>query len=139
MMGTPDPGYPQPTRTATNAPLLDAWQRGELLIQRCGNCRAQVFFPREMCPVCWSIRLEWGKSTGTGRIVSFTRIHRHLHPAFASETPTILAEVALDDGAVMLARVVTGERESVASGMRVELLSMPQAARYPLPTFRLAR
>jgi uncharacterized OB-fold protein len=137
-MDTPNPEYPQPTRTPTNAPLLDAWQRGELLIQHCDDCRAQVFFPREMCPTCWSTRLTWRASRGVGRIVAFTRVMRHIHPAFAAEAPTVLAEIVLDDGATMLARVVTGEPDKVASGMRVELVPAPDAARYPLPTFRPA-
>jgi uncharacterized OB-fold protein len=131
--------YPQPTRSATNAPLLDAWQRGELVVQHCDDCAAQVFFPREMCPVCWSTRLSWQRSSGTGRIVSFARVHRHIHPAFVSETPTIFAELALDDGIAMLARVITSDPDAVHSGMRVELLPLPDAARYPLPTFRPAK
>lgn len=130
--------YPRPTRSATNAPLLDAWQRGELVIQHCDDCAAQVFFPREMCPVCWSERLSWRQSSGTGRIASFARVHRHIHPVFASEVPTIFAELALDDGTVMLARVITSHPDAVRNGMRVELLPLPDAARYPLPTFRPA-
>jgi len=35
-----------------------------------------------------------------------------------------------------MARVATGEPASIASGMQVELVPMPEAARYPLPTFR---
>jgi uncharacterized OB-fold protein len=128
--------YPQPTRSAANAPLLDAWQRGELVIQHCEDCDAQVFFPREMCPVCWSTRLAWRESAGIGKVVSYTIVHRHIHPAFAGEVPTVFAEIALDDSASMLARIVTDKLDKVASGMRVELLPLPDAARYPLPTFR---
>ena len=52
---------------------------------------------------------------------------------------TILAEITLDDGGAMLARVITSEPAAVASGMRVELVPMPEAARFPLPTFRPAK
>ena len=130
--------YPQPTRSATNAPLLDAWQRGELVVQHCDDCGASVFFPREMCSVCWSPRLSWRPSHGAGRIVSFARVHRHIHPAFAGEA-TIFAELALDDGILMLARVITADPGAICSGMRVELVPLPEAARYPLPTFRAVK
>ena len=130
--------YPQPTRTAANAPLLDGWRQGELMLQRCDACAADVFFPRERCPVCWSMRLSWRRGVGTGRIVSFTVVHRHIHPAFAAEAPTVFAEIALDDGGAMLARVITLAPQALASGMQVELVPLPDAARYPLPTFRPA-
>jgi uncharacterized OB-fold protein len=106
------------------------------MLQRCDDCAADVFFPREMCPVCWSTRLSWRRSSGNGKIVSFTRVHRHIHPAFANETPTIFAEIVLDDGGAMLARVITTAPDAIRSGMRVELLPLPAAARFPLPTFR---
>ena len=130
------PEYPQPTRTPANAPLLDAWAKGELLLQQCDDCAAKVFFPRELCPACWSPRLAWKPSAGTGTIVSYTRIHRQIHAAFAAEVPTLLAEVKLDDGWLMIARVLARDHASVASGTRVQLVAMPEAARFPLPTFR---
>jgi len=128
--------YPQPTRTPANAPLLDAWARGELVLQQCEECAAKVFFPRELCPACWSPRLAWKASSGRGTVVSFTRIHRHIHAAFAAEVPSLLAEVQLDDGWLMLARVLATKPDAVASGTRVELVPLPEAARFPLPTFR---
>jgi len=130
------PEYPQPTRTPANAPLLDAWARGELLLQQCEDCGAKVFFPRELCPACWSPRLAWKRSAGTGTIVSWTRIHRHIHAAFTAEAPTLLAEVKLDDGWLMIARILAKDGAAVASGTRVEPVPMPDAARFPLPTFR---
>jgi uncharacterized OB-fold protein len=129
--------YPQPTRTSANAPLLDAWARGELMLQQCEDCAARVFFPRELCPSCWSPRLAWRPSSGQGTVVSFARIHRHIHAAFAAEVPTLLAEVKLDDGWLMIARVLASGTAAIASGKRVELVPMPDAARFPLPTFRV--
>lgn len=129
--------YPQPTRTPANAPLLDAWARGELLLQRCEECAARVYFPRELCPGCWSPRLVWTRSTGTGTVLSFTRVHRHIHAAFAAEAPTLLAEVKLDDGWVMIARVLAPRPGALVTGARVELVPMPEAARFALPTFRV--
>ena len=130
------PGYPRPTRTPANAPLLDAWARGELILQQCEACGAKVFFPRELCPGCWSPRLVWRPSPGRGTIVSFTRIHRQIHASFSAEPPTLLAEVKLDDGWLMLARVLAERNDAVASGTRVALVPLPEAARFPLPTFR---
>ena len=130
--------YPEPTLTSTNAPLLEGWRRGELMLQHCAACRAVIFFPRHMCPQCWSSQIEWKRSSGLGKIVSYSYVYSQVAAPFTAEAPTILAEVALEDGGAMLARVITSEPAAIKSGMRVELLPMPEAARYPLPTFRPA-
>ncbi|HYK13179.1 MAG TPA: OB-fold domain-containing protein [Burkholderiales bacterium] len=128
--------YPEPTLTSTNAPLIEGWRGGELMLQHCNQCHEVIFFPRHLCPHCWSTDLEWKRSSGRGRIVSYSQVYSQVAAPFAAEAPTLLAEIALDDGGAMLARVITSDPAAIKSGMRVELLPMPEAARYPLPTFR---
>ena len=127
--------YPEPTVTEVNRPLIEAWQRGKLVLQHCGDCGLIVFFPRALCPRCWSEKLEWKPSDGRGTIVSFSRVYSHVTEPFASESPIVFAEIALEDGGAMLSRVVTTQPEEIESGLRVELVPMPDAARYPLPTY----
>ncbi|MCE9641153.1 MAG: zinc ribbon domain-containing protein [Betaproteobacteria bacterium] len=134
-----DSAYPQPTLTSTNAPLIEGWRRGELMLQHCNACHAVIFFPRHMCPTCWSVDIAWKRSSGRGKIVSYSHVYSHVTPPFSAEAPTILAEIVLDDGGAMLARVISSEPAAIASNMRVELLPMPEAAQYPLPTFRPAK
>jgi uncharacterized OB-fold protein len=117
--------------------MLTAWRReGILLLQRCQDCGAAIFYPRSVCPHCWSPRLAWFRAAGTGRVVSFSRVHRGLPEAFQPDAPIVLAEVALAEGALMIARVVASAPEEVASGMAVRLVAREDAARFPLPTFR---
>lgn len=130
------PAYPEPALTSTNRPLIEGWRRGELMLQRCSACSEIIFFPRELCPRCWSSELTWERSSGKGMVVSFSRVYSHVTEPFVAESPTVLAEIALTDGGVLLARVITSEPEAVQSGIGVELVPMPEAARYPLPTFR---
>ena len=134
-MSTPA-AYPEPTLTETNRPLIEAWNRGELVLQHCADCAFIVFPPRTLCPRCWSEALAWKRSDGTGVIVSYSRVYSHVTEPFASESPIVLAEIGLEDGGALLARVVTSTPESIESGMRVELVPMPDAARYTLPAFR---
>ena len=75
--------------------------------------------------------------SGIGKIVSFSLVMRPNHPAFATEVPIILAEIALDEGASLLGRIIEPDAARVHSGAKVALLAMPEAARYPMPTFRL--
>lgn len=130
---------PQPRETPTNAPMLAAWRdHGRLALQRCEDCGKAIFYPRSACPHCHGAALSWFTATGLGRIVSFSRVHRGLPEAFQAEAPIVLAEIALDDGVLMIARLVTADPAAIATGQPVRLVTAGDAARYPLPTFRPA-
>ena len=131
--------YPQPDRDADNQPLLDGWRQGQLMLQRCADCGRDFFYPRPICPNCWSAAVRWHGATGKGTIVSFSLVHRPNHRAFFDETPIVLAEVLLEEDVALLARVVNVEPAEVRIGMTVALLSAVEAAPYPLPTFEPSR
>jgi len=115
--------------------MLSAWREGALALQQCAKCREIFFYPRALCPRCWSTALSWIRSDGRGRIVSYTHIHRGLPDAFAAEAPITVAEIETTEGATLLARVVCHDPASVRSDGAVELMRLPDALRYPLPTF----
>ncbi|TEA78915.1 Zn-ribbon domain-containing OB-fold protein [Allopusillimonas ginsengisoli] len=117
-----------------NRTYLEGWKNGSLMLQQCAGCHAMIFYPRPMCPHCWSDSLSWIKASGRGRVVSYSMIHRPNHPSFNDETPIALAEIVLEEGPTLLARVLS---QDVKSGMAVELANDPESvARYPLPIFR---
>ncbi len=130
--------YPSPREDADNTAFLASWRKGELLIQRCGGCGKSVFYPRPVCPHCWSEPLESRNACGRGRIVSYSLVHRPNDPAFNDEVPIILVEVALEEGALLLARIVGCDPTQVRSGLAVELPPADVCRRYPLPVFHLA-
>jgi uncharacterized protein len=130
--------YPRPRLDEINRTYLDAWRGGRLMLQHCGHCDALVYYPRPLCPNCWSDWLEWRECSGDGRIVSFSLVYRPNHASFFDEVPIVLAEIRLKEGASMLARVVCNAPETVCSGQGVRLLPPESASRYPLPTFGLA-
>ncbi len=135
-MTTGTPKYPLPVADADNRRFLEEWQQGRLSLQHCRACDRSIFYPRPICPYCWSDDLEWRRSTGRGEIVSFSRIHRPNHEAFAAETPVLLAEVRLHEGASLLARIVGDD--PVRSGAPVELVADGWARQgLPLPVFRV--
>jgi len=129
-----DYGYPQPVRSPDNAVYLDGWKEGKLMLQKCCECKKPIFFPRPMCPHCWSDQLEWIQSTGRGEVVSYSLIHRPNHPSFNDEVPIALAEIVLDEGVALLARVLEA---TPSTGMKVNLATESEVtSRYPLPVFR---
>ena len=129
--------YPQPMVTEINRPFIEGWQRGELLLQRCRSCDFPVFFPRPHCPRCWSTDLEWQLCVGRGTIVAHTLVYSHVTEPFVNEVPVLFAEISLDGGWTMLARVINPRSVELRSGIPVELVSRGDALRFPLPTFQV--
>ena len=130
--------YPAPREDSDNADFLDAWRRGRLLLQLCGSCGKSIFYPRPLCPHCWSDRIASREASGKGRILSYSLVYRPNDPAFNDEVPIILAEVEVTEGASLIARIVDCRAQEVHSGLAVELPPPSSCARYPLPVFRLA-
>ena len=137
-MSVDQPAYPRPQEDAINAPFLAAWRKGALALQRCRGCGKAIYYPRAMCPYCWSDALDWFEASGRGTVVAHSLVWRPNDESFLPEVPIVLVEVALAEGPLMLTRVVGADREKARAGAAVALVAMPEAARYPLPTFRLA-
>lgn len=102
---------PGPTIIPLTAPFWEAAARGQLLIQRCGSCDKAVFYPREICPHCWSDQLDWDEATGSGRLKSFSTIWKPGHPGWLPAAPYVVGLVELDEGPTMLSHILTGGSE----------------------------
>ena len=130
--------YPAPREDADNAAFLNAWRQGRLVFQSCAACGKSIFYPRPICPHCWSDRVESREASGKGQIVSYSLVLRPNDPAFNDEVPIVLAEVELSEGVSLIARIIDCDAGDVRSGRPVELPSKAACARYPLPVFQLA-
>jgi uncharacterized protein len=93
-----------------SAPIVTAFReglaRGELLIQQCSQCGRPNMYPRYACPFCQSERLGWQKSTGHGRLHSFTVLRAGAPAGFENDLPYALGVVKLDEGVQLLARLL---------------------------------
>ena len=98
---------PGPTPIPLTEPFWQAAAEGRLLIQRCGGCERAVFYPREICPHCWSDRLAWEEASGRGRLKSFSAIWKPGHPGWISAAPYVVGLVELDEGPTMLSHIFT--------------------------------
>jgi uncharacterized OB-fold protein len=135
---TAEIAYPQPYEDEDNAPFLAGWREGRLLLQQSREGGPLFFYPRPICPYTGSADLIWTEVSGRGRIVSFSLVHRPNHPSFNEEVPIVLAEIALEEGASLLGRIVGADAAAIETGMSLELLPPEEGRRYPLPAFRLA-
>lgn len=126
---------PGPAITALTEPFWDAASKGKLVIQFCEDCAKAVFYPRLICPHCWSKRLVWRESSGNGILKSFSEIHKPGHPGWLPAVPYVVGLVELQEGATMLSLIVTDAGHSCVVGEALKLAPTSIGGRI-LPAFK---
>jgi uncharacterized protein len=101
---------PKPVPDGDSKPYWDGLKEHELWIQQCQECDQHIFYPRSICPHCFSEQINWVKSIGAGKIYSYTVVHRAFGP-FKDQTPFVVAIVELDEGIRMMSRIKTDSRQ----------------------------
>ncbi|MBI1885228.1 MAG: Zn-ribbon domain-containing OB-fold protein [Chloroflexi bacterium] len=129
-------GKPLPQPTDVSQPFWEGARAGELRIQRCRDCRQHVFYPRSMCPLCLSERLEWVTASGRGKVYSYTVIRRAMHPGFQADLPYVLAIVELEEGPRLTTNIMAAEPEDVSIDMAVEAVFEDVTPEVTLVKFR---
>jgi uncharacterized OB-fold protein len=129
---------PLPELTGHSGEFYGFCRQGELRFQRCDACGAWRHVPREMCADCGSWDWTWARSSGLGRVFSWTVVTRALHPAFAHDVPYAPVVVELDEGVRLLTHVTDVPPEDLEIGMRVAVHFDPVTEAVTLPRFRRA-
>ncbi len=110
-------------------------KQGKFLIQTCGDCKANIFYPRKYCPECWSGNLGWIEAIGKGKIYTFSTAFSMVEPRFMDELPYTLAYIDLDEGIRVMSRIVECDPNDIKIGMPVEVTFF-QRGDFSLPYFR---
>ncbi len=130
---------PVPQPTEISRPFWEATRRGELRVQRCGDCGRMWWTPQLACPECLSERYEWARVSGRATLYSWSVVHRPADPvAFADEIPYVVAIVQLEEGPHMLTNVVGCEPGELRARMPLEVAFEPLTDEITLYKFRPA-
>lgn len=108
----------------------------KLMIQRCADCDKFIFYPRIICPHCYSEQVSWVEASGLGRIHSYTVIHRAA-PPFNEQAPYVVAIIELNEGVRMVSRVV-GDRDKISIDKQVSVVFEKIDDEVTLPYFQLS-
>jgi uncharacterized OB-fold protein len=117
------------------------WEKAhahELWLMRCDDCGNAYFYPRSICPICFSRNTRWFQASGRGTLYAFSIVHRPPSPAFAA--PYVAAMVELEEGPRMPTNLVDVEPDPTAIriGMPVEVVFEDVTETISLPKFRPA-
>ena len=134
MTATTDIPLPQPTELSR--PFWEAANEGRLTLQRCDACGHLRWTPQILCTNCLAEPFTWVDVSGRGRLYSYTIVHRA--PLAGFEVPYVLAVVELEEGPLMLTRLVDSPIENLAVEAPVEVAFTRASDEINLYTFRLA-
>ncbi|MCC6766091.1 MAG: OB-fold domain-containing protein [Deltaproteobacteria bacterium] len=116
-----------------------AWcAQGELRFQRCDACGAWRHVPREICAACGGAAWSWTRSSGRGRIFTWTVAARAMHPGFAADAPYAPVVVEMEEGVRLVSLMVDCPPDALAIDMPVEVVFVAASPEVTLPKFRRA-
>jgi len=115
----------------------EATRERRLELQRCRSCGNTQHYPRPLCVRCHSDQLDTVAAVGGGTIYSFTAVHRSADPAAA--LPYVIALVRLQEGPVVLSRIVEADADALRCDLPVALGWEPLPDGRALPVFTTVR
>lgn len=90
-------------------------ETGGLQLGHCRSCDAVHYYPRRVCPFCFSLDVDRQASSGRGRIYSYSLTDR------GPNGPYVLAYVTLDEGVSLLTNIIDADPADLAIGQSVEV------------------
>ena len=124
---------PAPSQNVESKPFWDAANEGRFLIKRCTACKEPHWYPRTLCPFCFSSETVWEESPGEGVIYTYSVMHRN------TPVPYAIGYVTLDEGVAVLTNFVDCDLKALKIGQRVKVKWTPTSeGNPPVFTFTVA-
>lgn len=92
---------------------------GRLLLCECNDCRLVYYYPRALCPNCFSEDIDWMEASGTGTVYSYSTT-RTMSGWPEDDLPLVVAYVELDEGPRMMTNI-DANPDAIEIGMGVEV------------------
>lgn len=118
-----------PVRTPETEAFWEAASRERLLYAQCRDCGTPHYYPRRICPFCFSERVDWKPASGLAQIYAFSLFRK-------GNPPYISAWVTLDEGVSVLTNITDCDAETLRIGDRVEVIFKPAADGQLTPLFK---
>ena len=117
-----------PDQSPETKPYWDAAAKGQLLIKKCNACGEPHFYPRSICPFCFSGDTTWVAASGKGTIYSYSVMRR-------APVSYVVAYVTLAEGPTMITNIVDCDLNAVKIGQAVKVTFKPSDGGPPVPMF----
>ena len=118
---------PPPVNPETKA-FWDGAAQGKLLLKKCLACGQIHYYPRALCPYCFSDRTEWLPASGRARVYAYSVMRR-------APVPYAIAYVSLEEGVTIMTNLVDCDFDHIRIGDKVRLVFKPSDGGPPVPMF----
>ena len=92
--------YPTPVTNPETAQFWEAAKAGKFMIKRCTACGEPHYFPRSICPFCFSDKTVWEESSGEATIYTYSLMRK------SPTGPYAIAYVTLKEGPSLQTNIV---------------------------------
>jgi len=102
----------------------------ELRLQQCSECKKFRHLPTPMCPYCHSLKYDWTKLSGRGKVYASMIVRQPNHPALRDQVPynICLVELEEQDGDLrLITNILNVAPEDVYIDMPVQVTFMAPA------------
>jgi uncharacterized protein len=110
----------------------------ELRFQRCKECSTWRHIPRDMCAKCGSFDWEWARSSGKGKLFSWTTAMQPMLPQFKDVVPYSAVVVELEEGVRMVTWLTNVAADELKLDMPLEVVFEDVTPEVSLPKFKRA-
>jgi uncharacterized protein len=116
-----------PDTNPETKPFFEGSAAGKFMVRRCTACKKVHWYPRAMCPFCFS-DCAWEEASGKGKIYSLSVMKR-------GEAPYAIAYVTLAEGPSMMTNIVDCDLDALKIGQDVKVKFVPTEDGPPMPFF----
>jgi uncharacterized OB-fold protein len=127
---------PLPETQPWSEKFWEGTKEGKLLVQHCTDCNSNIFYPRKVCPKCWSENLDWIEASGKAKVYMFSTAYDMVEPKFMEDLPYTVAYVDLEEGVRMMTRIVKCDPKDIYIEMEVEVVFHKLSDDFYLPYFK---
>jgi uncharacterized OB-fold protein len=125
---TTEPKLVAPPSNPETQAYFDASSERRFVIGSCEACRETHFYPRALCPHCFSDRTGLTDASGTGQIYAYSVMRR-------VPVPYAIAYVRLTEGPVVMTNIVDCDFDALSVGQPVRVTFRETDAGGLLPVF----
>lgn len=119
---------PAPGSNPETEAFVAAAREGRFVLPWCDECGRTHWYPRAVCPHCFSSHTSWKPASGRGTVYSHSTMLR-------VDAPFTLAYVTLEEGPTMLTNLVGADPGAWHIGMAVQLRFQNAEDGTPVPVF----
>jgi uncharacterized protein len=117
-----------PQTTPETKAFWGAAAEGKLMIGKCNACGKLHYYPRAICPFCFSDRTALQQASGNGTIYTYSVMRR-------APVPYAIAYVTLREGPTMMTNIVDCDLDNIRIGQAVKLVFKSSDGGPPVPMF----